>query len=260
MLIVLSPAKKLDYDTPVRTTLDSEPCFLDEAAALIDVLRPLGRSELARLMKLSDALAGLNVERYQAWTADADPSRARQAVLAFNGDVYEGLDAASLSDAQLQWAQAHVAILSGLYAVLRPLDRIQPHRLEMGTRLATARGTNLYQWWGATIAEHLNRRLDAVQDGGERVLVNLASVEYFKAIDQSVLDARVVQCVFEDFSKGQWKVISFHAKRARGLMARAIIEERMTEPAAMQGFSSDGYAWAPEVSTPDRMVFRRAAG
>ncbi|MFA5520925.1 MAG: peroxide stress protein YaaA [Castellaniella sp.] len=259
MLIVLSPAKKLDYDTPVRTTLDSEPCFLDEAAALIDVLRPLGRSELARLMKLSDALAGLNVERYQAWTADTDPSRARQAVLAFNGDVYEGLDAASLSDAQLQWAQAHVAILSGLYGVLRPLDRIQPHRLEMGTRLATARGTNLYQWWGATIAEHLNRRLDAVQDGSERVLVNLASVEYFKAVDQSVLDARVVQCVFEDFSKGQWKVISFHAKRARGLMARAIIEERMTAPAAMQGFSSDGYAWAPEVSTPDRMVFRRAA-
>lgn len=260
MLMLLSPAKKLDFDSPVRTTLASTPDFLDEAAALIDVLAPLPAQEIARLMALSDTLAELNAARYREWTTSTDASRARPAALAFNGDVYEGLDAASLSDDQLRWAQAHLAILSGLYGVLRPLDAIQPHRLEMGTRLTNPRGANLYAWWGDRIARHLNGLLDAqaARQGGERVVINLASVEYFKAVDQRVLDARVVQCVFEDFSNDRWKVISFHAKRARGLMARYAIEQGVSDAEGLKGFDAAGYAWAPEVSGIDRWVFRRS--
>ena len=257
MLMVLSPAKKLDYDSPVRTALCSQPVFPDQTRELIGILRGLSANDLAGLMGLSDALARLNAERYAAWVDAPDARHARQAVLAFNGDVYEGLRAAELSDARLNWAQDHLAILSGLYGALRPLDLVHPHRLEMGTRLRTARGATLYAWWGDRIARELNRRLDALS--GERILLNLASGEYFKSVDRKVLDARVVECVFQDEKHGAWKVISFHAKRARGLMARHVIDHRIDAVAGLRDFSSEGYAYAPRESTADRLVFRRSS-
>lgn len=256
MLIVISPAKKLDFDSPVRTALESRPVFPDETHKLVQVMQQFSAADLAALMKLSDSLARLNAGRYGDWVTDADAQHARQAVLAFNGDVYDGLAAGSLSDKDLLWAQDHLAILSGLYGVLRPLDLIQPHRLEMGTRLATSRGKNLYQWWGDIIAGELNRRLDDL--GGERILLNLASAEYFRAANTAALQARVVECVFQDQKNGDWKVIGFHAKKARGMMARYIICNRIRNTDQLQGFDHGGYKWAPEISNPDQLVFRRA--
>jgi len=257
MLMVLSPAKKLDYDTPVRTTRRSLPVFPDDTRELVGVLQRLSAGDLAGLMSLSDALARLNAERYAAWVDAPDHQHARQAALAFNGDVYEGLRAAELSDAQLDWAQDRLAILSGLYGVLRPLDLIQPYRLEMGTRLRTARGATLYAFWGDRIAQELNRRLDALS--GDRVLLNLASNEYFKSIDRKALRARVIECVFQDEKNGAWKVISFHAKRARGLMARHVIDHAIEAVEDLRGFEAEGYAYASEASSDDRLVFRRPA-
>lgn len=258
MLILLSPAKKLDYDSVVRTTLRTQPQFVPQAQELIKVLRKQSPSQIAALMKLSEPLAKLNTERYAAWVPEFNQTNSRQAILAFNGDVYAGLDASSLSDQQLQWAQKHVVILSGLYGVLRPLDLMQPYRLEMGTRLATDAGTGLYTWWGSTIANYCNQQLQ--QQGQEQgVVLNLASEEYFKAVDLNALQARVVQCVFQDYKNGAWKIISFHAKRARGLMARYAIDHAITDPVKLQGFDSSGYAWEASESTPDKMVFRRMA-
>lgn len=255
MLVLLSPAKKLDYDSPVRTTKHTQPLFVEQAQGLIDVLRQKSATQIADLMSLSDALARLNVERYQAWEPKFTQTNARQAVLAFNGDVYEGLEADALSDEQLDWTQEHVAILSGLYGVLRPLDLMQPYRLEMGTKLATDKGKNLYDYWGTEIAEYLNQRL--AQQGSD-VIVNLASEEYFKSVNQKALKARVLQCVFQDEKNGAWKIISFYAKRARGLMARYIIEHRIEEPGQLKGFNVDGYVFHPETSSDLKFVFRRA--
>lgn len=255
MLVLLSPAKKLDYDSPVRTTKHTQPLFVEQAQGLIDVLRQKSATQIADLMSLSDALARLNVERYQAWEPKFTQTNARQAVLAFNGDVYEGLEAGALSDEQLDWTQEHVAILSGLYGVLRPLDLMQPYRLEMGTKLVTDKGKNLYDYWGTEIAEYLNQRL--AQQGSD-VIVNLASEEYFKSVNQKALKARVLQCVFQDEKNGAWKIISFYAKRARGLMARYIIEHRIEEPGQLKGFNVDGYAFHPETSSDLKFVFRRA--
>lgn len=252
MLLLLSPAKKLDYDTPVRTTLQSQPLFVEQAAELIEVLREKSPDEVAALMKLSAALAELNVERYAEWQPEFDTTNARQAILAFNGDVYEGLRASELSDKALEWAQEHVVMLSGLYGALRPLDLMRPYRLEMGTRLKTPKGSNLYEFWGSSIAEYLNER-------GDEVVVNLASDEYFKAVDRKVLKAKVVQCVFQEQKGDAWKIISFYAKRARGLMARYVIDERIDDPAGLKGFAAEGYAFAADVSTEDRLVFRRSS-
>ncbi|HUH88674.1 MAG TPA: peroxide stress protein YaaA [Pusillimonas sp.] len=254
MLLLLSPAKKLDYDSSVRSTLHTQPLFVKQAAGLIDVLKEKSASEVAALMKLSDALAQLNVERYAAWKPKFTQTNSRQAVLAFNGDVYEGLDAPSLSDEQLQWAQEHVAILSGLYGVLRPLDLMQPYRLEMGTRLATGQGKNLYEYWGPQIAQYLNKRLEGQ---AEPTVLNLASEEYFKAVDLKTLKARVIQCVFQDYKNGDWKIISFHAKRARGLMARFVIENKIDAPDALTGFASEGYSYHKQSSSETKLVFRR---
>ena len=257
MLFLLSPAKSLDYDTPLPAGLPHTlPAFVPQAEQLIAVLRDKSPQEIASLMSISDPLAALNVARYAAWRPRFTADNARQAVMAFNGDVYEGLQAPTLSPDELDWAQQHLAILSGLYGVLRPLDWMQPYRLEMGTRLATSAGSNLYQFWGRRIAEHLNQRL--AQDLTP-VVVNLASQEYAKAALRPALRARVVDCVFEDWKAGAWKIISFHAKRARGLMMRHAIEQRLATPEALRGFDRDGYAHAPEVSTPDRLVFRRRA-
>lgn len=258
MLFVLSPAKALDYETPLPEALAdlpvTQPRFLDRSKALVAVLKEKSPQQIAELMSLSDALSALNVARYQAWSPRFTARNSRPAVLAFNGDVYEGLDARSLSGGDLDWAQQHVGVLSGLYGVLRPLDLMQPYRLEMGTRLATERGANLYQFWGGTIAEALNAALQADQTP---VLVNLASQEYFKSVDRKVLKARVVECVFEDWKGGRYKVISFLAKRARGLMTRYAIQHRIATPGKLEGFDLEGYAFAADASAPDRLVFRR---
>ncbi|HRH17808.1 MAG TPA: peroxide stress protein YaaA [Aquabacterium sp.] len=254
MLMLLSPAKSLDYETPPVTDRHTLPQFVDESAALIEVLKPLTPAQIASLMDLSDALSQLNVARYAAWSPKFTGRNSKQAVLAFNGDVYEGLDANSLSTEQLDWAQSHLAILSGLYGILRPLDWMQPYRLEMGTRLANPRGKDLYGWWGDTLAEHLNQVL-AKQ--GDDLIINLASQEYFKAVKRKALKARVVDCVFEDHKAGVYKVISFHAKRARGLMARHIIVNRITTVDGVRGFDAEGYGWVADASGPDRLVFRR---
>ena len=255
MLFLLSPAKSLDYDTPLPEGLPHTlPQFVPQSTQLIEVLRDKSPQDIASLMGLSDKLAALNVARYQVWQPQFTAANSRQAVLAFNGDVYEGLQAQTLSGDDLQWAQQHLAILSGLYGVLRPLDRMQPYRLEMGTRLATAAGSNLYQFWGRQIAEHLNTCLRA---DTTPVVVNLASQEYFKAVDCKALKARVIECVFEDWKGGAYKIISFHAKRARGLMARYAITHRIATPHQLEAFDLEGYAFAPASSEPERLVFRR---
>ncbi|MGN6578979.1 MAG: peroxide stress protein YaaA [Bordetella sp.] len=254
MLLLLSPAKKLDYDTPVQVQAHTQPLFVKQAAALIKVLKTKSAQDIGALMSLSAALSELNVARYAAWKPTFTQDNSRQAILAFNGDVYEGLQAASLSARQLDWAQEHVVILSGLYGALRPLDLMQPYRLEMGTRLATAKGGTLYAYWGSTIADYLNER----QSGAKApVVVNLASEEYFKSVDLKALKARVVQCVFQDWKNGAWKIISFHAKRARGLMARYAIEHKVAKPEGLQGFDAEGYAYDAGASGADKLVFRR---
>jgi cytoplasmic iron level regulating protein YaaA (DUF328/UPF0246 family) len=254
MLFLLSPAKSLDYQTPPHVATHTRPVFVDEAAELVGILRQKTPAEIAQLMSLSDALAALNVGRYAAWSPRFTPANAKQAVLAFNGDVYEGLQARTLSAEALDWAQQHLIILSGLYGVLTPLDLLQPYRLEMGTRLANARGKDLYAYWGSRIADYLNGRL---QSDVSPVVVNLASEEYFKAVDLTTLKARVVHCVFEDWKGGRWKIISFHAKRARGLMARYAIETRAVLPEQLRAFDREGYVFDPGASDPDRLVFRR---
>jgi hypothetical protein len=254
MLFLLSPAKSLDFDAPAADIPHTQPLFVAQAAELIEVLRQKSPQEIASLMSLSDTLSGLNVARYQAWRPKFTAKNAKHAVLAFNGDVYDGLDAKTLGANELAWAQEHVCILSGLYGVLRPLDYMQPYRLEMGTALANARGKNLYEFWGTQIADHLNTRLAADKTP---VVINLASQEYFKAVDKKALKARVVNCVFEDFKGGQYKIISFYAKRARGLMARFAATHALSLPAQLKGFDLDGYAFEPAASSLDKLVFRR---
>jgi hypothetical protein len=257
MLFLLSPAKSLDYETPLGDQPHTPPLFVKQSRELIAVLRTQSPQQIAELMSLSDKLSALNVVRYLAWSPKATQKNARQAVLAFNGDVYDGLDAKTLKPDDLAWAQDHVCILSGLYGVLRPLDLMQPYRLEMGTRLANPGGKDLYQFWGTQIAEYLNTRLRV---DTSPVVVNLASQEYFKAVDTRALKARVVECVFEECKDGKYKIISFFAKRARGLMARYAITERIDRPEGLSAFAADGYQYEPALSTPDRLLFRRRVG
>jgi uncharacterized protein len=257
MLFLLSPAKSLDYDTPTPPELApalTRPQFLDDTAALIGILRTKSVADVQGLMDLSEPLARLNVDRYEVWRPRFTEHNSKPAVLAFNGDVYDGLDARTLSADDLAWAQQHVRMLSGLYGILRPLDRMQPYRLEMGTRLATPAGASLYDYWGDRLALHLNKLAKGQQ---VPVIVNLASQEYFRAADRKVLKPRVVDCQFEDWKNGEYKIISFFAKRARGLMARWCIQNRMETPEGLKGFDLDGYRLAPQASTPERLVFRR---
>jgi len=254
MLYLLSPAKTLDYDTPAGDLPHTEPGFIPQSVQLIDVLRKKSARQVASLMDLSGKLASLNVERYQAWSPQFDQHKAKQAVLAFDGDVYDGLRAKTLQRDDLDWAQQHLCILSGLYGVLRPLDWMQPYRLEMGTALKAGGAANLYQFWAPHIAAYLNQRLVADQSP---VVVNLASQEYFKAVDTRALKARVIDIVFEELRASGYKIISFSAKRARGLMARWAIQQRVATPRTLEGFDLDGYAFDGAVSRPDRLVFRR---
>jgi uncharacterized protein len=255
MLFLLSPAKSLDYATPAPPELaHTLPQFVKQSTQLIDLLRPMSPQQIAQLMDLSDELSALNVARYAAWRPKFTVKNSKQAILAFNGDVYDGLDAKSLKAADLEWAQSHVVMLSGLYGALRPLDWMQAYRLEMGTPLANPAGSNLYKFWGAAIANYLDQQL--VEDK-KPVVVNLASQEYFKVVDRKALKARVVECVFEDFKNGVYKVISFNAKRVRGMMARYAIQKRIQDVKKLEHFNSDGYAMDAQASEPDRLVFRR---
>lgn len=260
MLFLLSPAKTLDYTTRVPAPVlerATDPLFGEQAAALIELLRRKSSAEVAALMDLSADLAALNTARYAAWQPQATPANSRPALLAFDGDVYGGLDARTLKTADLAWAQQHLVLLSGLYGALRPLDRLQPYRLEMGTALANPRGRDLYAWWGDTVAEHLNARQ---ADEARPVVVNLASQEYARVALRPALRARVVDCVFEDWKNDGYKVISFYAKRARGLMARHAVLRRVRTPRGLESFDAEGYTLAREVSGRDRLVFRRRLG
>ncbi len=256
MLFVISPAKALDYDTPAHVKTFTQPLFVEQAGELIAVLREKSPQQVAELMDLSDQLAGLNVARYEAWSPKFTAKNSKQAVLAFDGDVYGGLDARTLNEEELDWLQQHLCILSGLYGVLRPLDRMQPYRLEMGTRLKTDKGTNLYRFWGSQIAEYLNRRARADRSP---VLVNLASEEYFKAVDLKALQPRVVSCVFEEKKGAKYQIVSFFAKRARGLMVRYALQRRASKPEDLKGFDLEGYRFCAAASETDRLVFRREA-
>lgn len=257
MLAVLSPAKSLDYESPLTTSRFSEPQLMHESALLIEQLRQFTPADISSLMSLSDKLAGLNVARYAQWQPVATPENARPALLAFNGDVYSGLAAQDFNDADLDVAHRHIRILSGLYGLLRPLDLLQPYRLEMGTKLANSRGKDLYTFWGNIITDHLNR---ALQEQGDDVLLNLASDEYFKSVRVKQLAGRVITPVFQDEKNGKYKIISFYAKKARGLMARYIVKERITKPEQLLDFTVAGYGYCPELSTENKLVFRRPEG
>ncbi|MFM9916247.1 MAG: peroxide stress protein YaaA [Rhizobacter sp.] len=258
MLFLLSPAKTLDYDTPSPVEHPTTPQFVKQSAQLIGLLKTKSVADIAALMDLSDPLAALNVARYGVWSTRFTEKNSKPALLAFNGDVYEGLDAPSLGADDLDWAQQHLLILSGLYGLLRPLDRMQPYRLEMGTALENVQGRNLYAYWGDTLARHINQRL---KSDPSPVIVNLASQEYFKAVrptsNNQWLKPRVVECVFEDWKGGQYKVISFFAKRARGLMARYAIQHRLLTPHGLQAFDLEGYGYDHAASEPHRLVYRR---
>ncbi len=254
MLIFLSPAKSLDYKTPPHVATYTQPAFLDRSQTLIEQLRALSPADIANLMDLSDPLALLNYNRYADWSLPFTPDNAKQAVLAFDGDVYDGLAAKTLSAADLDFAQQHLRILSGLYGILKPLDLMQPYRLEMGTKFKNRAGKDLYAFWGETLLDAINAELDAMP---RPVAVNLASEEYFKAAIGRKFKGQLIQPVFEDWKNGKYKIISFYAKRARGLMARYAVLNRLSDPEALKEFDAEGYAFAPEASDDRSWGFRR---
>ncbi|MGL5007457.1 MAG: peroxide stress protein YaaA [Plesiomonas sp.] len=254
MLTVISPAKTLDYTSELATERYSQPQLLQDSSALISLCRDLTPAQIGSLMKISDTLAGLNTARFAEWQPDFTPENARPALLAFKGDVYTGLQAESFSEVDFDTAQQHLRILSGLYGVLRPLDLMQPYRLEMGTKLANPAGKDLYQFWGNRITQTLNQ---ALIDQGDNILINLASDEYFKAVKLRELNATVIKPVFLDQKNGQYKVISFYAKKARGLMSRYIIQHQLTQPEQLLDFTLEGYYYSEADSTLTIPVFKR---
>jgi len=254
MLLVISPAKTLDFETLSHTQLFSQGDYLAESQDLINVLAPMAPQDIAQLMKLSDKLAALNTARYGSWNTPFTIDNAKQAILAFKGDVYTGLEASTLTDAQLTFSQSHLRILSGLYGLLRPLDLMQAYRLEMGTKLANPKGKDLYAYWGNTLTEGLNKLL---AEQTNPILVNLASNEYFKAVKTKDLAGRLITPVFKDRKNGNYKIISFFAKKARGMMARYIIENELKDVEDIKSFDKSGYYYSAEQSTNDQWVFLR---
>lgn len=254
MLIVISPAKTLDYQSDLPTDRYTQPELLEHSQQLISIARKLSAPQISSLMSISDKLASLNETRFHEWHPDFTPRNARQAILAFKGDVYAGLQAEEFSDADFEFAQQHLRMLSGLYGVLRPLDLMQPYRLEMGIRLENPKGKDLYHFWGETITEKLNQTLAAQ---GDNILINLASEEYFKSVKPKKLQAEIIKPVFLDEKNGKFKVISFYAKKARGLMSRFIIENRLTKPEQLTGFNTDGYFFDEAASAKNELVFKR---
>lgn len=259
MLIVVSPAKNLDYETPPVIEQYSQPELLDHASELIEVCKPLTPADLSSLMGISDKLAGLNVARFSSWNQPFTTVNAKQAVLAFNGDVYTGLDATTFTEQDFAYAQSNFRILSGLYGLLKPLDLMQPYRLEMGTKLANARGNHLYDFWGTVITDKLNETLaqQTPADDNQSILVNLASNEYFKSVKKRHLDGQIITPIFKDQKNGQYKVISFFAKKARGLMARYMIQNQVNTVDELLKFDLAGYQYHSAFSTPDKPVFTR---
>ncbi|MDY0969815.1 peroxide stress protein YaaA [Siccibacter turicensis] len=255
MLILISPAKTLDYQSELATTRYTQPELLDYSQQLITEARKLSAPQIASLMGISDKLADLNATRFHDWQPDFTPDNARQAILAFKGDVYTGLQAETFSEADFDFAQQHLRMLSGLYGVLRPLDLMQPYRLEMGIRFANAKGKDLYSFWGDIITRKLNEALAAQ---GDKLVVNLASDEYFKAVKPKALEGEIVRPVFLDEKNGKFKVISFYAKKARGLMSRYIIQNRLTTAEQLTGFDLDGYQFDEAASKGAELVFTRS--
>ncbi|MET0067785.1 MAG: peroxide stress protein YaaA [Candidatus Thiodiazotropha sp.] len=254
MLIVISPAKTLDYETPPTTRTHTKPRFLKDSRQLVDNLRNYSALDLAELMKLSMKLADLNFERYHDWKTPFTLNNAKQAVLAMKGDVYTGLDAESLSEESLAFAQDHLRILSGLYGVLKPLDLMQPYRLEMGTRLSNPSGKDLYAFWGETITQAINKDL---KSQGDDVLINLASNEYYKSIKPKLIKGRIITPQFKERKNGGYQMIGVFAKKARGLMSRYIIDKRLHDPEALKRFKLEGYVFNKALSKGDQWVFTR---
>lgn len=254
MLLVISPAKNLDYETPAKTKQKSEPDFLDDAQALIEELRDLAPQDISKLMSISDKLGVLNYDRYQQWSTPFTEDNAKQAMLAFNGDVYTGLDAENFKADDFKFAQKHLRILSGLYGLLRPLDLMQAYRLEMGTKFENQRGKNLYEFWGDIITDALNKQLKTLKSD---VLVNLASNEYFKSVKPKNLNAEIITPVFKDWKGDKYKIISFYAKKARGLMCQYAVKNRITDAEKLKGFDLEGYAYNEGMSSAKEWVFTR---
>ncbi|RWR00874.1 hypothetical protein ED28_15575 [[Pantoea] beijingensis] len=254
MLMIISPAKTLDFESPLATKQFTQPALLEKSQQLISIARDLTPAQISTLMHISDKLALLNAERFNDWTLPFSPDNARQAILAFKGDVYTGLQAERFSEEDFSFAQQHLRMLSGLYGLLRPLDLMQPYRLEMGIKLSHPAGSDLYSFWGDTLTEMLNK---ALTEQGDDVLLNLASDEYFKAVKPKKLNARLIKPVFLDEKNGKFKVISFYAKKARGLMSRYIILNRLKEPAHLKKFDLEGYAYSAQESTESEWVFKR---
>ena len=254
MLVVISPAKTLDLQTPPHTQRFTQPQHLEDAEVLIEQLQQLSPDDIAQLMKLSDKLAALNVARFGSWQTPFTLDNAKQAFLTFRGDVYTGLDADSLSEDDLNFAQDHIRMLSGLYGLLRPLDLMQAYRLEMGTKLVNARGKDLYAFWGQKITDWVN---EALATQTSPTLINLASNEYFSAIKRTKINGRIIDIDFKDAKNGQYKIISFYAKKARGLMTRYIIDQRLDNPEAIKAFDTAGYYFSPEQSSENKWIFLR---
>lgn len=252
MIILLSPAKSFDFDSNNISVSSSEPDFVEESTRLVKKMRSFSGKKLGELMSISPELASLNVERYQNWTPTPKEEDTKHAIFAFNGEAYRGLDAASMSEEEINFAQDHLRILSGLHGVLRPLDRIQPYRLEMGTKLKYYSYTNLYQFWGDKITKRLNEDLN-----GSEYIINVASNEYFKVVNTKKLNAKVITPIFKDFSNGGYKVLMTYAKNARGAMARYIIKNSITDPEGIKGFNENGYAFDPAQSDESNYVFLR---
>ncbi len=254
MLHVISPAKTLDFETAPAIIDHTQPQFLEHSQALIEQLRALEPAAISKLMDISDKLGELNAQRFRDWRLPFSPRNAKQAILAFKGDVYTGMQAELFSKRDFKFAQQHLRILSGLYGLLRPLDLIQPYRLEMGTGLASGRGKNLYQFWGDIITDHLNGELKTRK---EKTVINLASTEYWSSVNTKKLDAGVITPVFKDRKDGHYKIISFFAKKARGMMSAYIIQQQLKNVEAIKGFDLAGYAFNETMSSPTEWVFTR---
>jgi len=254
MLIVISPAKTLDYDTPPKTKTFTIPDYLDDSEILIDRARKYSALDIAELMQVSMKIAELNFERFEQWHTPFTPENAKQAVLAFKGDVYTGLDAESFSAADFKFAQSHLRILSGLYGLLRPLDLMQAYRLEMGRKVDTERGKNLYEFWGSKITEGLNKQMKNLKTS---FLINLASNEYFKSVKPKELDGEIITPEFKDWKNGQYKMMGVYAKKARGQLSRFVIQNKLTDPEQMKDFDVDGYGYNEEMSAGNKWVFTR---
>ena len=254
MLMVISPAKTLDFESPLATQRFTQSTLLEKSQQLIDVARDLSPAQIGSLMGISDKLAHLNADRFNQWQPPFTLDNARQAILAFKGDVYTGLQAETFSEADFDFAQQHLRMLSGLYGVLRPLDLMQPYRLEMGIMLANPAAKDLYGFWGDLLTQKLN---DAMAEQGDEVLINLASDEYFKAVKPKQLNGELIKPVFLDEKNGKFKVISFYAKKARGLMSRYVIQNRLSKPEQLKQFDVDGYFFAADESKGNELVFKR---